>query len=485
MTRRFAMMGLCAVVAAGLAACGGAAQERKAEEAPAAEAAPAAKKKGEPLSMREVVVPAEPEYIDGVDRGAQDAFRTGVVAISQTPPDYNTGIRSFEEAVRKDKGFLEAYFNLGMCYERTGRPLDAVQVYQRAADANPGNPDAEGYVGKVYLALAKRAKETGDQAKATEYEVKAKAIFDRIIAENPDNVTANNALALYWLYRGDRNTAEDFVKKVLMVQPRNVVALNTRGLINLMAGKLNIARWVFEEKALREDPNASDAWTNLGLTYLKMGKTPQAVTSFEKAVAADPDNFEARMNIAAIYLDFLHYQAALEQYDAALKLVPGEVEALIGSGSCLYGLQRPEEAIGRWNKALELNPNLYPLLARIGKLYESRLNDLPKAIEMYEKYVAAANPPPEDPIVARLPVLKQMNEQGGLLMPPEPTLEGEEGATPSTEGEVAPAPAPEAAPAPAPAPEAAPAPAPEPEPAPAPAPEAAPAEQPAAEPAAG
>ena len=35
------------------------------------------------------------------------------------------------------------------------------------------------------------------------------------------------------------------------------------------------------------------------------------------------------------------------------------------------------------------------LLARIGKLYESRLNDLPKAIEMYEKYVAAANPPPE------------------------------------------------------------------------------------------
>ena len=38
-----------------------------------------------------------------------------------------------------------------------------------------------------------------------------------------------------------------------MLEPHNVVALNTRGLINLMAGQLNIARWVFEEKVLRED----------------------------------------------------------------------------------------------------------------------------------------------------------------------------------------------------------------------------------------
>ncbi len=446
MTRRFAMMGLGVLLAVGMAACGGPAQERKADEVPVSDNdAPASSKKktGEALTMREVVVPAEAEYIDGVDRAAQDSFRTGVVAISQTPPDYTSGIKAFEAAVSKDKGFLEAYFNLGMCFERTGRPLDAVRVYQSAADANPGNMDAEGYVGKVYLSLAKRAKEKGDTAKASEYEVKAKAIFDRIIAENPDNVTANNALALYWLYQGDQKTAEDFVKKVLMVEPRNVVALNTRGLINLMAGNLSIARWVFEEKALREDPNSTEAWTNLGLTYVKMGKVPQAVTAFEKAVAADPDNFEARMDIAAIYLDFLHYQAALEQYDAALELVPDEVEALIGSGSCLYGLQQPEEAIKRWQRALDKNPKYVVLLARIGKLYETRLNDLGKAIEFYERYVALANPPADDPIVARLPVLKQMHEQGGLLMPEEPVLEGEdepaaEGQTPAVETEATP-----------------------------------------------
>ncbi|MBP8971137.1 tetratricopeptide repeat protein [Myxococcota bacterium] len=443
MTMRFAKFGLLFVVAFAVA-CAGPAAERKADQVvqgEEAKAAPAAKK-GPDLTMREVVAPAEPEYVEGVDKGAQDAFRTGVVAISQTPPDYATGIKSFEKAIQLDKGFLEAYFNLGMCYERTGRPLQAVEVYQNAADANPGNLDAEGYVGKVYLALAKRERDAGDTNKAVEYEQKAKALFDKIIADNPDNTTANNSMALYWLYRGNSKLAEDFVQKVLMLEPHNVVALNTRGLINLMAGQLNIARWVFEEKVLREDPNSTEAWSNLGITYVKMGKMPEAVASFEKAVESDADNFEARMNVAAIYLNFLHYQAALEQYDVALKLVPDCEEALIGSGSALFGMLQFEKAIERWQKVLTLNPDRSEMYARIGQLYESKLNNLEKAIEYYEMYIAKAHPPANDPIVAKLPMLKQMHEQGDLFLTPMDE-EAPEGAAPAEDG-AAPAPAPAA-----------------------------------------
>lgn len=411
----------CLICALGMVACGGGQtqQVRTGQDMKGFKAESGKKVDTEDLTMRKVEAPKEPEFVEGVNKEAQIAFRKGVIAVSKIPPDYNTALSAFEEAINRDKAFLEAYFNLGMTYERMGKPDDAMRVYQRAVDANPGNLDAQGYVGKVYLSLAKRAKDSGDQIKASTYESEAKRIFDQIIAKDPDNITANNALALYWLYRGDPKTAEDFVKKVLLMEPRNVVALNTRGLINLMAGKNSIARWVFEEKALREDPNSTEAWTNLGLTYLKQGKTPEAVQAFEKAIAADRDNIEARLNAAAIYLEYLHYQAALDQYNEVLRLVPNNVEALIGSGSALLGLHKPNDAIERYEKALKIDPSKHILLVRLGRLYETTLNDLDKAIAKYEEYIAVAKPPANDPVVVKLPVLKQMKMEGGMKPAPE------------------------------------------------------------------
>ena len=392
------------------AACGGGTSQVKAPEKATPQVAATVKtgQEEEDLTERKVPVFKEPEYVEGVDREAQDAFRRGVLAVSKIPPDYATARREFEAAVARDKAFMEAWINLGITYERTGEPGEAIKVYERALAANPGNLDAQGLVGKVYLSLAKRARMAGDQVKAAGYENEAKRIFDGVIQKDPDNVTANNALALYWLFKGDAKTAEDYVKKVLMVQPRNVAALNTRGLINLMGGRFSIARWVLEEKALKEDPASTEAWTNLGLTYLKLGKTPQAVACFEKAIESDKDNVEARLNVAAVYLEYLHYAAALEQYDAVLKLQPDSVEALIGSGSCKLGLHDPKGAVERWEAAAKLEPNRAVLYSRLGKVYETMLNDLGKAIAAYEEYLRVAKPGPGDPIAAKLPVLKQM-----------------------------------------------------------------------------
>jgi tetratricopeptide (TPR) repeat protein len=421
-----------------LLSCGGGTKQvvKGEEQVPAQAQAAQAKptEEEEELVERQVVVPKEPMYVEGVDREAQDAFRQGVIAISKTPPDYQAARSYFESAVQKDKHFLEAYFNLGMVYERTGEPEKAVQVYQRALDANPDNLDAQAYIGKTYLTLSKRAKELGDKAKALDYETKAKQIFDSILAKDPDNVATNNAMALYHLYRGDMRTAEDFVTKVLMVEPKNVVALNTRGLINLMSGKLAIARWVFEEKALKEDPHSTEAWTNLGVTYMKMGKTPEAVASFEKALEFDPDNVPALLNVAAIYLQYLHYQAALDQYERVLKLVPDNVEAMVGASSCLLGLKRPQDAVRKLENALKVEPNNGAVWARLGKIYETYLGQVDKAIDAYEQYVKVTNAPPSDPVASKLQALKQMRQEGGLKAPELPPQGEGGGQEPKGEG---------------------------------------------------
>lgn len=362
----------------------------------------------EELTEKKIVIKKAPTYIPGVDKAAQDAFRAGVKAVLKTPADYATAKAKFEEAIEKDPKFLEAYFNLGMVYERTGQPDKAIKVYERALKANPKSVDAKAYIGKVYLAKAKKLKKLGRDMQAAQMEQKAKALFDEVIKDNPDSIAGLNAMALYWLYKGDLKTSEKYVKQVLMDDPHNVVALITRGLINYLSGKIRIARWIFEQKALKEDPNSTEAWNNLGVVYYKLGHVPKAVACYLKALQANPSNQEAMMNLAAIYLNYLNYKGAYDLYSKVLKLDPENPEALIGMGTSSLGMKKYADAIKYYEQALKVNPKEYILYKRIGEIYEGNLNKLKMAIKYYEKYVALANPPQNDEIRMKIPALKQM-----------------------------------------------------------------------------
>ncbi|MBM4354385.1 MAG: tetratricopeptide repeat protein, partial [Deltaproteobacteria bacterium] len=350
------------------------------------------------LEMRKVKVAEKPEFVPGVEVQAQKSFRDGVISVYQAPPDYGAAAQSFEQASSEDKNFLEAYFNLGMVYERTGRNEEALSVYQKALDANPESGSAKGYVGKVYLAKARDAFLAGDDAKGVELEGKAKSLFDEVIARDPDNVEVNNALALYWLMkaRGEKDrarqldaltTCEDFVRNVLILQPANVVALNTRGLIYLLKGELQIARWIFENKVLTLDKYSTEAYNNLGLTYFQLGDTPKAVVNFQRAIGVNQENLEARLNLAAVYLNYLNYHAALEQYEYVLTERPDMVEAVVGLGSCKVGMAEFDDGFALYRKAFELDTARVDLLLRIARIYQVKLVDFDKAAAAYQEFI--------------------------------------------------------------------------------------------------
>ena len=368
-------------------------KEREAEEARRAALA-------KTLEMRKVVVAEKPEFVPGVEIEAQKSFRDGVISVYQAPPDYSTAAQSFEQAAGQDKNFLEAYFNLGMVYERTGRNEEALSVYQKALDANPESGSAKGYVGKVYLAKARDAFMAGDAVKGAELESKAKSLFDEVIARDPDNVEVNNALALYWLMkaRGEKDrarqldaltTCEDFVQNVLTLQPGNVVALNTRGLVYLLKGELQIARWIFENKVLTLDKYSTEAFNNLGLTYYKLGDTPKAVVNFQRAIATNQENLEARLNLAAVFLNYLNYAAAREQYEYVLANQPELVEAVVGLGSCKVGMHEFDDGFALYKKAFELDSGRADLLLRIARIYQVKLVDFAKASTAYQEFIDA------------------------------------------------------------------------------------------------
>jgi len=430
-------------------------------------------------TIRIVEVKEELEYVEGLSNEAQDYFRSGVQKSHSVPPDYDGAAEAFEDAIDAEKGFMEAYFNLAMVYERTRKQDKALAVYQRALKENPDSPDAQAFIGKIHLANARDLLQQGRTQEAKALMEKGKSLFDEVLARDYENIPANNALALYWLLQNDTSQAEEYVRQVLIAQPSNVTALNTRGLIFLQANKLNIAQWIFEAKVLQFDPNSVEALTNLGVVYIRQDNLPRAVSLLKRAIVLDPSNIAARMNLGSIFIDYLNYDGAQAHYEYVLEAQPENVEAVIGLATAKLAKGDFKAAVDGYQAAYKLDARRHSLLLKTAKLYEQRFakdeEGMKVAIGFYEQYATATQLPPNHQIRKNIFVLKDMIAKGMLREPPpEPELpEGDDGGAaeePAEKPAEAPAPEPAAEPAPEPAAE----PTPEPEPAAEPAPEASP-----------
>ncbi|MGM0577585.1 MAG: tetratricopeptide repeat protein [Myxococcota bacterium] len=455
---------LAAFAAAGLlAACGGSSQsveqDREATAKAEAEAEAAAKAEAEAEEKErerltdddfEVQVIEEveaPTYLPGIDREAQDQFRVGVLAALDSPPRYELAAKKFRTAIDSDPNFMEAYFNLGQTLERMGRRDDALAVYQEALEKNPDNPSATAYIAKIYLGKARHEGLLGNEQESKKWYDEAKGLLDQVIGQASENEAVNNAMALYYLAQDDLDTAEKYVREVLYVEPTNVTALNTRGLINLRRGEYLIAEWIFKNKVLEEDPNSTEALTNLGFTYVKLDKRPLAMKFFDKALAQNPDNMEVRMNIAAMLLEHLNYAKAYEHYTTVREAQPLNIEAHEGQCDAAYGLGGSAEdppaqfqaAIDCYVALLERKPERVDLYAHIAETYQEKLQDLEKAVAYYEKYVDKADLTPEEEkkVAGTVKVLKDIISEGGMnaMMEPEPEPDEGEGEGEGAEGE--------------------------------------------------
>ncbi len=412
-----------------LGACGTAAVQKK--DGPVQKDEPVkkddgGKKEDDPFRVKGLEQVEDAKYVEGIPENVQDAFRRGTQLASESPPKYAEAAAQFEDAIKLAPDFLEPYFNLATVYEQQRQPDKALEVYQRALKQNPDSYDAKAFVGKNYLAKAKELLDAGKAGEAEQTMAKAKALFDEVLTKDFENVPANNALALYWLLKGDVAKAEEHVKQVLTIQPFNVTALNTRGLIYLNQNELNIAQWIFEQKVLSLDQNSAEAFTNLGIVYVRQNELPKAVGAFKRAVDLDPTNVAARMNLGAIYLDFMNYKPAKEQFDATLKLQPNNVEALIGQATSTLGLHNAEEAIGLYEKVVKMDERRAILLFRIGDQFEKNAGadkqKIIKAIDYYERYVDKAKLPATDKLVNKIKVMKDALAKGLYDAPP-PTPE--------------------------------------------------------------
>jgi predicted O-linked N-acetylglucosamine transferase (SPINDLY family) len=216
---------------------------------------------------------------------------------------------------------------------------------------------------------------------------------------------------------GDLATAERLYRKLLAVEPGNVVALCNLGLIQFHARRFDDAAQLFL-KAARIRPDHGPAHANLGAAYRELGRLEAAVQSLGAAVRLnsrdwqshtnlglvfrtlaqpqeakahltaaldiEPSALQARFDLAAILAAENAFEAAIEHLTRILDQDPGLVSVWLNLGSAHQGLGRVDEATSCFARALELAPSYTPALYNLAGVLQAQGRNA-EAVDRYQE----------------------------------------------------------------------------------------------------
>ncbi len=203
---------------------------------------------------------------------AQDQPVTTPPTLLGIPPDGPA------PSTRNATGEAEKLAGQGDALGDQGQWEEALTLYRKAADTNPGNEEIRFRLG-VCLTQLKRLEEA-----ASEY------------------------------------------REAVRLRPKYPEAHNNLGNLLVRLNHLEEAISHFRA-ALEASPGNPKAHNNLGMALAKLGHVPEAVTEFRESVRLDPQSAEAWLNLANAYMAEHRYTDAVDPLREALRLNPKFVPA--------------------------------------------------------------------------------------------------------------------------------------------------------------
>lgn len=129
----------------------------------------------------------------------------------------------------------------------------------------------------------------------------------------------------------------------------------------------------------------------------ELGRSEEALASYEKALTLAPGNVEATYNRGHVLERLKRYDEALASYDLAIAAHPTLAEAYANRGNALRELKRFPEALASYERALELRPDLVEAHSNRGmilhelKRLDEALPSYDRALQLRPDYIDALN----------------------------------------------------------------------------------------------
>jgi type IV pilus assembly protein PilF len=191
--------------------------------------------------------------------------------------NYTEALREFlkAESLYPEDPFLQ--YDLGLAYKAKERPDLAIEHFKKALKINPDYAPAKNSLGAVYL-------DKGEWDTAIEY---FKAVLKNLLYATPQLPMAN----LGWAYynKKEYHLAEKYYRESLDLKPKFFNAMRGLGLTYMAMGKLDDAAKILEN-AIKDYPDATLLYLDLGKVYKESGHDEKALTAYQKIIELAPDS---------------------------------------------------------------------------------------------------------------------------------------------------------------------------------------------------
>ena len=204
--------------------------------------------------------------------------------------NFTSALFELDAAEKLDPDNPELLYNLGRAYIAKKRPDLAVLKFQKALQIKENYTTVRNDLGVAYMEL-KRWDDAIQQFKI---------VKDDLFYDNNENAAIN--LGLAYLGKGDYPKAQEELRAVAAVNPRNPLVRVSLGRVLFAMDKTELAI-VEYKRALDSYNDFGAAYYYLGLAYLKLNNKAAARTSFKEAVRIMPDTDLGHS--ALEYLDLL------------------------------------------------------------------------------------------------------------------------------------------------------------------------------------
>jgi len=207
---------------------------------------------------------------------------------------------------------------------------------------------------------------TGHQVAGRLHE--ARAIYDELIAANPDDANALHQLGILFHQAGNHAMAIELVEKALEKMPDFPLFLNNHGHICLAANLLDKAEKSLL-KATRLKPDEADPLYGLGECYRRRGELQRATNVIELVLERVPGHVDAIVSMAQIHYVDAAQERVIECCDVALDLDPEHFDARFHKARALYALKQYGEAAAILEGLLETQPENAACHNNLGNTY--------------------------------------------------------------------------------------------------------------------